>query len=29
MNKMNKKEQDMQDETSDLVGVLEGFTFGV
>ena len=29
MNKMNKKEQDMQDENSDLVGVIEGFTFGV
>jgi hypothetical protein len=29
MNKMNKKEQEVQDETSDLVGVLEGFTFGV
>jgi len=29
MNKMNKKEQDVQDETSDLVDVIEGFTFGV
>jgi hypothetical protein len=29
MNKMNKKEQEVQDETSDLVDVIEGFTFGV